>query len=97
MLSKKLSIGEYVQVLNYYGFHIPENIFKIRKIGNNIMLKRMCLSNPKQNKYSKLISVLKRRSIMTNHNKNINNKTFRLYQSRYNLTKKNSPISHLLI
>ena len=39
-------------------FIFQKTIFKIRKIFNNIMLKRMCLSNPKQNKYSKLISVL---------------------------------------
>ena len=59
---------EYIQVFNSYGVDVPKNIFKIRKIGNNIMLKRICLSSHKQNRYSKLISVLKRRSIMTNHN-----------------------------
>ncbi len=99
MNSKNLSLEEYSQVLNYYKVSKPNNIYKLKKNANYIMLHKMCKTNQKMMRYRKILNVLQKKNIKSHNKKNLKYGTLKMKISYYkhNNTRVRSPVYYLCI
>ena len=95
-MTKILSIYEYKNILLFYNYTIPKNIFNIKKLANKIIINKMCHSNCYNNKNIKyLMFLVNKRNIISHNKKNKLNKTFKSFSYYKNKTRAISPINYL--
>ena len=100
MNSKNLTLDEYSQILKYYNKEKPKSINKLKKKATYIMNEVMCKSKKCKainEKYKKIINILKRKNIQSYNKKNLKHGTMKIrFYNINNNTRSMSPIYYYL-
>ena len=94
-MSEKMSINDYINILEYNNSKIPTNIYRIKKKAINVMNNKMCkiyCNNKKLNKIKKILSHIKFKSKNKYYINNTVKKRIRLLINKKS-TRNISPLS----
>ena len=94
-MSEKMSINDYINIIEYNNNKIPKNIHKIKKKAINIMNNKLCkiyCNNKKLNKIKKILNHIKFKSKNKYYLNNTVKKKIRFYVNKKS-TRNVSPLS----